>query len=148
VSGAPVDVRAVTDAEAAASSGVDHADVLVGFAEAIVGEDDVALERARAGVLERLGPEALVDAAAVASNFERMVRIADSTGIPLDGPLEVMSADLRDELDLGRFGSSANTPQTSRAKRVLGRALWPVLSSVMKLFGPRASRRGDRGRRR
>jgi hypothetical protein len=137
VTGVEVDVRAVTDPAAAASSGVAHAETLLAFADALVGADEAALTRARADLAERLGPEALVDAAAVASNFERMVRIADATGIPLDGPLEVMSADLRAELDLARFGSSANTPVTGRAKRLLGRALRPVMFGAIRLFGSR-----------
>jgi hypothetical protein len=147
MTGDDVDVRAVTEHEAAPSSGVAHAETLVAFAEAIVGDDDAALARARAEVREKLGPEALVDAAAVASNFERMVRIADSTGIPLDGPLEMMSADLRGELGLGRFGSAANTPQPSTAKRALGRALRPVASAALKLFGSVSARaRPERSR--
>ena len=57
-----------------------------------------------------MGPEALVDAAAVVGNFGRMTRIADSTGIPLDESMEAISGAIRSELDLARFGSSANTP--------------------------------------
>ena len=45
----------------------------------------------------------MVDAAGVASNFERMVRIADSTGIPLGDGLETFSAEVRAELNLERF---------------------------------------------
>ena len=56
----------------------------------------------RAAVVETLGPEAMVDAAGVASNFERMVRIADSTGIELGDLLEQASADVRDALGLER----------------------------------------------
>ena len=53
-------------------------------------------------MVEALGPEAMVDAAGVASNFERMVRIADSTGIELGDLLEQASADVRDALGLER----------------------------------------------
>ncbi len=53
-------------------------------------------------MVETLGPEAMVDAAGVASNFERMVRIADSTGIELGDLLEQASADVRDALGLER----------------------------------------------
>jgi len=42
----------------------------------------------------------MVDAAGVASNFERMVRIAGSTGIELGDRLERGSADARAELGL------------------------------------------------
>ena len=47
--------------------------------------------------------EEMIDAAAVASNFERMVRIADSTGIPLGERLETMGRGVIDELGLERL---------------------------------------------
>ncbi len=50
-----------------------------------------------------MGSEAVVDAAGVASNFERMVRIADGTGIPLGESLAARSQSVREELDLERF---------------------------------------------
>ena len=74
-----------------------HGAELVAFAEAIV-----TGAQSRAAVAETLGPEAMVDAAGVASNFERMVRIADSTGIELGDLLEQASADVRDALGLER----------------------------------------------
>jgi hypothetical protein len=95
----------LTDHEAAATSGVEHGAILIGFAEAMVGEDDAALARARQAVIEVLSPEAMVDAAGVASNFERMVRIADATGIPLDERMEVLSKEVRDKLHLERFAA-------------------------------------------
>ncbi len=49
-----------------------------------------------------LGAAAMVDAAGVASNFERMVRIADATGIELGDQLEQSSADVRATLGLER----------------------------------------------
>ena len=50
-----------------------------------------------------MGVAALIEAAGVASNFQRMVRIADSTGIPLGEGLEQRSEEVRAELDLDRF---------------------------------------------
>ncbi len=76
------------------------------FAETMVRDDEDALVRSRKRILEEMGPEALVDAAAVVSNFERMVRIADSTGIPLDSFLDQMTADIRADLNLVRFASA------------------------------------------
>ena len=78
-----------------------HGAELVAFAEAIVTSAQT-LAQSRAAVVEALGPEAMVDAAGVASNFERMVRIADSTGIELGDLLEQASADVRDALGLER----------------------------------------------
>ena len=91
------------DYEAAAASGVEHGAILIAFAEAMVGDDDAALRQARHRVIEVMSPEALVDAAGVASNFERMVRIADATGIPLDARMEGLTKPARDSLDLERF---------------------------------------------
>lgn len=54
-----------------------------------------------------MGVEAMVDAAAVASNFERMVRIADGTGIPLGSSLESRSRAVVDELKLERLRGGA-----------------------------------------
>ncbi len=99
------DLHAVTEG-AAATSGVPHEDALLVFAEAMVRDDEDALVRSRKRILEEMGPEALVDAAAVVSNFERMVRIADSTGIPLDSFLDEMTADIRADLNLVRFASA------------------------------------------
>ena len=78
-----------------------HGAELVAFAEAIV-TGAKTLAQSRAAVVETLGPEAMVDAAGVVSNFERMVRIADSTGIELGDRLEQASADVRDALGLER----------------------------------------------
>ena len=93
----------MTDHEAAATSGVQYGTLLIAFAEAMVGDDDATLTHARHAMIEGLSPEALVDAAGVASNFERMVRIADSTGIQLDERMAALSQEVRDTLQLERF---------------------------------------------
>jgi hypothetical protein len=103
--GTEVNLSALTDHEAAATSGVEHGAILISFAEAMVGGDNAALDRTRQAVIEVLSPEAMVDAAGVASNFERMVRIADSTGVPLDERMEVLSKEIRDKLHLERFAA-------------------------------------------
>jgi hypothetical protein len=52
-----------------------------------------------------MGPAAMVDALGVASNFERMVRIADATGIELGAYLEGATAEVREVLRIERpFG--------------------------------------------
>ncbi len=60
-------------------------------------------------MIEKLSPEAMVDAAGVASNFERMVRIADATGIQLDKRMEVLSQEVREALHLERFTAYKET---------------------------------------
>ena len=77
---------------------------LMNYAEAIARRDEEQGLRVVREVLGQVaGDEVVVDAAAVAANFQRMVRIADSTGIPLDSFQEAMRADIRQELDLDRL---------------------------------------------
>lgn len=115
------DLAALTDGKEAAGSGIPHAEVLVPFAEAVALRDAAALPVARQRLLEAMGGEALVDAAAVAGNFMRMVRIADGTGIPLDAPVAALSADIRDELGLDAYGAAAYTGAPSGVARTLAR---------------------------
>jgi hypothetical protein len=129
-------VRAVTDPKV--QSGVAHGEPLLAFADALVGEDDAALDGAREALAAAIGAEGLVDAAAVASNFERMVRIADGTGIPLDAPVRLVVAGLPDELELGSFGSAANTPPPSFALRALSRAVQPFAHALLRRVFRRA----------
>ena len=103
-----------------------------------------ALGAARARLLGAVGPEGLVDAAAVVANFERMVRIADGTGIPLDAPVAAMSSDLRNQLDLSRFGSASNTPEPGPLARVAEAALRRVAPPLMRIAARRLAR--TRGR--
>jgi hypothetical protein len=133
----------VNDGKAASASGVAHADALVALAEALVGEDEAALVEARRRAIDELGAEAFVDAVAVASNFERMVRIADGTGIPLDTPVNLVSEDVRDELNLGRFAAAAHTPGVSAWQRPLGRVLRRLMPRILKLVGARMARAED-----
>lgn len=99
--GDDVDVRALVDG--GASSGVAHGEVLSAFAAAVTEyEDTTELARAREALTAVMGSEAMVDAAGVASNFERMVRIADATGIELGEALEQASADVRATLGVAR----------------------------------------------
>ena len=96
-----VDLRALVDGSV--DSGIPHGDVLGAFAAAVVDYRDTArLAAARRALSDAMGPAAMVDAAGVASNFERMVRIADATGIELGEQLESASAQVRAELGVAR----------------------------------------------
>ena len=99
--GETVDLSAIT--EAGRTSGVPHGDALVSFAEAVVSRDRDRIARSRDALIAAMGVGAMVDAAAVAANFERMVRIADGTGIPLGRGLESRSRAVVDELQLERL---------------------------------------------
>jgi hypothetical protein len=141
--GASVDLHALTDAGAAGTAGVAHERELLALAEAVVQGGEAELAAARRAALAALGSESFLAAAAVAGNFERMVRIADATGIPLDAPLAALTADLRAELGIDAFGSAANTPPVSRLRWLLGRALAPLASRLLPALA-RLSRRGGR----
>jgi hypothetical protein len=96
--------------ESGRASGVSHGDVLAHFAEAVVGRDPVAIAGARQRLIDEMSVAAMVDAAAVASNFERMVRIADGTGIPLGEAMENRSRAVVDELRLDRLRTGGGAP--------------------------------------
>jgi len=146
ISGDQVDITAVTTAAAADGCGVPHAVALIAFVDAIVGGDADAVAAARVAVLRELGGAALVDAAAVAANFERMVRVADATGTPLDAPLVAVTETLRRDLDLDRFASAAMTPPPPLLWRIAGRFLAPFGLGVLRLWA-RLTRRSSRRRR-
>lgn len=108
---------------------------LARFAGALVSGDEPTRSDARAALLQAAGEHVLVDAAAVAANFQRMVRIADSTGIPVDGIMLSMSGNIQNTLNLRRFESARNTPQRSRFEQWSGRVvrkLAPMLLGRMK----------------
>jgi hypothetical protein len=69
----------------------------------VVGGDNERLAQARAGLSERLGPERLVDAAAVVGFFNAIDRVADASGIPLDPERLESTADFRAELGIDGF---------------------------------------------
>ena len=100
-SGEDVDLAVVVDGESVATC-VPGDKALLAFAEAGLGDDAEAIAEARQQVADELGEAPMIDAAGVIANFQRMVRIADGTGIPLDAQMEAMTADLREELGLSR----------------------------------------------
>jgi hypothetical protein len=88
---------------------VPYGRLLVAFAEAVLGEDDGALARAREALVEALGPAGLVDAAGVVGLFNAIDRVADATGIPLEPEKAAASSDFRAALDLHRFSVAERT---------------------------------------
>lgn len=90
-------------------NGVPHGAALNAFAEGVLGTDDVKLNSARNTLREALGPQALVDSAAVVASFMQMDRIADATGIPLDNTVAQATQNFRGKLGLNTFGSARNT---------------------------------------
>jgi hypothetical protein len=83
-SGVDVDLTTVADGTSGGRSGsdlaLDHGEALLRFATACAEEDDEALATARAALVDDTDAGFMVDAAAVAANFEMMTRLADGTG--------------------------------------------------------------------
>jgi hypothetical protein len=138
--GARYDLHAVTDAKAAGQSGVPHERELLALAEAMVRGGDAEMRAARAAAVDAIGPDAFVEAAAVASNFERMVRIADAAGIPLDAPLDALTARCAP--------ISASTPSAGggehaddlAAASVVGRVIAPLARFIMPAMAAQSRR--------
>ena len=68
-----IDLSLITSpGDAGSDGGVTHGNLLVAFADAVVGDDEGAIAPLRHRVRSELGEEQLVDAAAVVGNFQRM----------------------------------------------------------------------------
>jgi hypothetical protein len=92
---------------------------MIEFSDAVVNGNKEAIRTSRFDLLFALGEEATVDAAGVISNFQRMVRIADGTGIPLDAPMQVMSEDVRESLHINDYVAAVNSKSPSFIKKWL-----------------------------
>ena len=79
--GQQVDLAAV--AAGAGDVGLPHGGALLRFASACGGTDDAELAVAAAALVAEADEAFMVDAAAVAANFEMMTRLADGTGAVL-----------------------------------------------------------------
>ena len=108
--GLDLDLSVVNGDAHQAARGVRFGSELVHFAEAAARHDETVLADARQALFDAAGPRVLVDAAGVAANFERMVRIADATGIPADDISSDLSREVRTTLGLGLLHSAGNTP--------------------------------------
>lgn len=134
-----VDLQMINGDETATAGGVEFARELMKFAEAVASGDEGALKQSRDELLQSAGNEVLVDAAGVAANFQRMVRIADAAGIPIDERNMTLTADIRAELDLGRFGTASNTRPTTWVDRLRGKLMRPVAKIVLRRVDRRAN---------
>lgn len=113
VSGDDVDLSLVTG-HALGDGGVVHGQSLVAFAEAVMGDDDGVLANRREQLVEEIGGEGLVDAAAVIAIFNSIDRIADATGISLDEMLDSMSGGIRSELGIDNFKKAKSEESKSQ----------------------------------
>jgi hypothetical protein len=82
---------------------VPHGKTLARFAEAVLQGSDDELAQARDATIAAVGNDGFVDAAGVVGTFERMTRLADCTGVPLDDLILDGSEDIREGLGVNDF---------------------------------------------
>ena len=134
------DLRAVTEGSKIGDGGIPHGGKLVAFAEAAVSGDAAQLATARDALRDAIGSEGLVDTAGVVGNFQRMVRIADGSGIPLDGVVRTLSEDFRQEIGLEDF-STRRGDELGPAARILGPFLRGAAKNFLRIAGNRSRKR-------
>lgn len=111
-----IDIQAVNGDTAAAGESIKFGLELMKFAEAVASYNSIDLDKARQALLEVGGELVLVDAAGVAANFQRMARIADSMGIPVDDMQSDLGNEVRDALGLEKFSSAQNSRPTTASE--------------------------------
>ncbi len=129
LTGQVTDLKAVTGGSEV-DSGIPHGQLLTEFVEVTLGgseEDQKRAMEVRSELVDAMNAEALVDAAGIIGNFQRMVRIADGTGIPLDRPVSVISTLLLVKAGIDKFGSADRTPKVGAILAWLGEKLAPIM---------------------
>ena len=104
-----VDLQGVVGNKTSAATGIAFGAELMHFSESIALRDEKIIAESRKALLTAAGPAVLVDAAGVAANFQRMVRIADSIGIPFDYMDSTSVREIQQELSLERFASARHS---------------------------------------
>jgi hypothetical protein len=121
-----VDLAAIVDRAFVGDVGVAAGRELLAFTNAVEsGEPDLAA--ARSALLDVVGGDGLVEAAATIAVFNGLVRVADGTGIQLDPGLDSFSQADRARLGIDAFAGAVNT--------VAGTPAAPMARSIDELFG-------------
>ncbi len=89
--------------------GVPASVALLRFADAAQANSS-ELPQARDELLQAVGEDGAVEAAATIAIFNGLVRVADGTGIQLDDGVLADSADYRDRLGVNSYGGAQNSP--------------------------------------
>ncbi len=98
-------------------------------ADAEIADRMAAVTTARAALVAAVGTDGMMEAAATVAIFNGLVRVADGTGIQLDGAMADASGSLRHGLGLNTMAGAANTPDASATTESDQR-----LSTVADLF--------------
>ena len=83
--------------------GVEHGDILVAMAEAMVSGNETRISNARNHLREAMGDAAFVDTCATIASFNAVVKLADGAGIPLEDYKEKNTRDIREQLSIDEF---------------------------------------------
>ncbi len=103
-SGDVVDLTSI--ATGLGTGGVPFGAELLAFAEAIAEWDDEELAETRERLCAAAGEPFMIDAAAVAANFEMMTRVADGTGARFDDATRHARADLSHSFGIEEWASA------------------------------------------
>ena len=111
--GEKVDLAGLADPEVKEIAGIPNSKALISFCDAFMSGDVNALAQARDNLCEAMSVSAMVDAAGIASNFQRMNRIADATGIPAESTgnekADAMREQLNERMGINSYQSASNT---------------------------------------
>ena len=103
-SGDAVDIHSIATGEG--TGGVPFGAELLAFTDAIADYDDEELTEARDRLRFVAGEPFIVDAAAVAANFEMMTRVADGTGARFDDATRTKRSALTETLGIDGWASA------------------------------------------
>ena len=126
-----MDLEAITKGATGEVTGVACGAELIAYADAVVARSS-DVTGTRDAVQKSLGDEGVVDAAAIIANFQRMVRIADGVGIPVDGQLSLLSADLRHEIGIDEFSSAAGRSKNGPLRRVAAPLMRRIMTRLVR----------------
>ena len=125
--GLEVDFERVLDRDHLGDTGVPHSAELLTFTNAVqIGTPD--LDAARAQLGRAVGADGVLEAAATIAVFNGLVRVADGTGIALDGGVFAVSAADRAKLGIDNFSGAANSGSAAEVDP-------STVNSIGELFG-------------
>lgn len=127
-----INMGAVVGGEDVEHSGVKHGKALIEFTDALSRREAAEIAIARNALSNAMGPAAVCDAAAVAANFQRMNRIANATGIAIDGIAVPMVSPIVEKLGFDKFQSYEHTPKPSLLVRLFAPLIRPMMMTIMQ----------------
>ncbi len=116
-----IDLDAIVDRSFIGDVGIPASAQLLAFTNAVhSGMPELATTRTE--LIDAVGTDGLIEAAATVAVFNGLVRVADGTGIQLDQGLQACSEADRARLGIDEFAGAANTtgPARSEPARSIG----------------------------